>query len=293
MSDTLPDLARPQSFRATDGYALEGTVFGDPARARATLVVAGATGVPAAFYRRFAEHAATRGFAAVTFDYRGIGASKRGRLRGFQASFLDWAEQDLAAVAAWSCARGPTAVVGHSFGGHAFGLLPDANTTLGLYTFGTSAGWGGHMPLDERAKAWLLWHVVGPATTAALGYLPSRRLGLGESLPYGVYRQWKTWCRHPDYFFGNPDLGPLLRARFAEVIVPCVAVNASDDCWAPPRSARAFMAGYTHSEVVLRVVAPRLGPIAHMGYFRPEQAWLWDEALDWASERTATRVQRA
>ena len=195
-------------------------------------MVAGATGVQQRYYRTFAQYLAARRWAVLTFDYRGIGASRRGDLKGFAADFLDWAEKDLAAVVDWALARAPTAVVGHSFGGQAFGLLPRANDTLGLYTFGTGTGWYGHMSRRERPRVLLLWKVVGPLLTRLFGYLPGRRLGLGAGVPLGVYRQWRVWCGKPRHWFDDPSQD--FAARFATVRGPVVAVNALDDAWVPP-----------------------------------------------------------
>lgn len=127
-------------------------------------------------------------------------------MRGFQAALLDWGRLDLAAAvsAAADLARHdgvPVYVIAHSFGAHAFGLLPDPARVCACYTFGTGAGWHGWMRPAERARVLALWHVIGPMLTRGKGYLPWSWLGMGEDLPLGVYRQWKRWCRYPGYWF--------------------------------------------------------------------------------------------
>ncbi len=270
----------PFTIDATDGYPLAATRYEAERGDRPRVIVAGATGVPQRFYRRFAEFLAAAGHEVVTFDYRGIGASRRGSLAGFQADFLTWAERDLEAVVSGSLATRPTAVVGHSFGGHAFGLLSKANETLGLYTFGTGAGWHGHMPVSERPRVLFFWNVLGPLATRTAGYWPASRFGMGEDLPLGVYQQWRRWCRYPSYFFEDQSLE--LERRFEAVRVPLVAVNAIDDQWAPPRSAKAFMEGYVNAPLDLRVIRPAR-PVGHLGYFKPgaQQEALWRDTLIW------------
>ena len=59
---------------------------------------AAAMGVPQSFYAAFARWLAAEGFHAATFDYRGMGRSRRGSLRDVEADILTWAEQDTAAV---------------------------------------------------------------------------------------------------------------------------------------------------------------------------------------------------
>lgn len=274
---------------AADGYRLGATVYAAGARERGVVVLGGATAVPQGFYRRFCEFLAGRGLTALTFDYRGIGRSRRGPLRGLEASYTHWCGVDSAAAYGWALARGPTTVVGHSLGGHAFGWQARANETLGLLAFGTGAGWHGHMPRAERVRVRLLWEVAGPVTTRLLGYLPMRALGLGEDLPLGVYRQWRHWCRFPRYFFDDPASGAA--EAFARVRVPVVGVNATDDLWAPPRSAGAFFSGYTAARPLrLEAVEPRalgLGPVGHMGYVRPAARPLWERAARFVEERLA------
>jgi predicted alpha/beta hydrolase len=278
-----PGSAQEVDLSAADGYRLGALLYpAAPApsgRAPARVVIAPATGVPQLFYRRFAEHLARAGHEVLSLDYRGIGRSKRGGLRGFAANFLDWAEKDLQAAVAWSLARGPTAVVGHSFGGQVYGLLPSVEQTLGLYTFGSGAGWMGHMPLAERPRAWALWNLLAPVLVWRCGYLPSRRLGLGEDLPLGVYRHWRAWCSHPRYFFEESERD--YTSLCARVTQPIVTVSTTDDLWAPPASTKAMMSGYVNAKVTLRNVTPDRGPIGHMGYFRPGAAHLWEPVLEW------------
>ncbi len=276
------------TLTADDGYELAAHRYHSTGSARARLVVGGATAVPQGFYKRFAEHAARRGFDVLTLDYRGIGQSAPPTLKGFRMNYLDWGRLDLAAAVQAMRQDGmPLYLVGHSFGGHALGLLPEPDAVAGAWTFATGAGWHGWMPPLERLRVLFMWRVLGPVWTRMAGYLPWSRLGMGEDLPLDVYRQWRHWCRFPRYFFDDPEMSDVTR-RFAEVRFPIVAANALDDAWAPPASRDAFMAGYRGSDVRAVTIDPRqsrLGAIGHMGYFRPRAAPLWDEALDWFDSR--------
>ncbi|MCB1997329.1 MAG: alpha/beta fold hydrolase, partial [Rhodoferax sp.] len=250
------------------------------------LVVAGATGVPQGFYRRFAQHAASQGFHVTTLDYRGIGLSRPASLRGFRMNYLDWARQDLAAAVDAVPDDGlPLVMVGHSYGGHAFGLLPNHHRVARFVTLATGAGWHGWMPPLERVRVLLMWRVIGPLLTRWKGYLPWSLLGMGEDLPLGVYRQWRHWCQFPRYFFDDPAMrSEGLSERFAAVRTPIVAVNALDDRWAPPASRDAFVAAYRNAPVRpldLHPASVGMKSIGHMGYFRPAALPLWDEWLGW------------
>lgn len=281
-----PRAAQPLWLRAPDGYHLAALRYPANAPLVGRLIVAGATGVPQRFYRRFAEHAAAHGFETLTLDYRGIGLSRPATLKRFRMDYLDWARLDLAAaVDTMADPAIPLFMVGHSFGGHAFGLLPNHERVARFCTFATGAGWHGWMPPLEQLRVLMMWRVLGPLLTRWKGYLPWSLLGMGEDLPLNVYRQWRHWCRFPHYFFDDPAMVPLAVAeRFAAVRTPIVAVNALDDHWAPPRSRDAFMAAYRGTAWHAVDLDPRragIGPIGHMGYFRDAARPLWDQALQW------------
>ena len=61
----------------------------------AIVIVCGA-GIPARVYHRLACYLAERGAAVLTFDYRGIGASRGGSLRRMTSGMDDWAARDIA-----------------------------------------------------------------------------------------------------------------------------------------------------------------------------------------------------
>jgi predicted alpha/beta hydrolase len=280
----------PVTFTTDDGVDLSGILYQPAQPSRLMVLMAGATAVPQGFYRRFAEHLTASGYSVLTFDYRGVGASRTGELKGFHASMLDWSVRDLGAALDWCLARGPTSVVGHSLGGQAFGLLERANEATGLYTFGSGAGWLGYMPLSERPRVWLLWNVLGPILTRWLGYMPGSKLGLGEDLPLGVYADWKRWCASPRFWFD--DVRFPFEARYNAVTRPIVAANAEDDRWAPPVSVRELMKPMTQTNVSFVTLKSAAHPIGHMGYFRAQhQAAIWPAIVKWLeNHRTSTAM---
>lgn len=268
---------------AADGYVLGACRFPAQGPLRGRIVVAGATAVPQGFYQRFARFASGQGFDVLTFDYRGIGQSRPPSLRGFRMDLLDWARLDLAAaVDTMANASVPLYVVGHSYGGHAFGLLPNHRKVTGFHVFGTGAGWHGYMPLGERLRVLAMWRVVLPALTWWKGYCPWKMLGMGEDLPADAYRQWRHWCQFPRYFFDDPAMRGIER-EYATVQTPIVAANALDDLWALPRSRDAFVEAYRNAPLQRQDIDPRQagGAIGHMGYFRPIAEPYWRAMLEW------------
>jgi predicted alpha/beta hydrolase len=277
----------PITLTTRDGVAIGALHYAASGPARGHIVVAGATGVPQGFYRRFAEFANSQGYAVMTLDYRGIGQSRPASLKGFRMDYLDWGRQDLAAaVDAMSAPGLPLYMIGHSYGGHAFGLLPNHDKVDALYTFATGAGWHGWMPGAERLRVALMWNVVGPVLVRIKGYLAWSWLGMGEDLPIDVYRQWKRWCSYPRYFFEDPQQTHL-KAGFDSVRSPIMACNALDDLWARPCSRDAFMSGYRNADWHATDIDPRqagMGPIGHMGYFKAQCKPLWEGALHWLEQ---------
>lgn len=277
-----------QTLETADGYQLVAQRYLPSGPVRARLIVAGATGVQQQFYRRFARFARLRGYDTLTLDYRGVGLSAPAELRGFRMNYLDWGQQDLAAaVKAMHGGGCPLYLLGHSYGGHALGLLPNHELIDACFTFGTGSGWHGWMPTFEGWRVRFLLNMVGPLLTRWYGYLPLKRLNMGENLPLDVYRQWKHWCRYPRYFFEDSSL-PELAQRFAQVRLPILAANAVDDSWASPGSRDAFMPGYQNAPWQGRDIQPHsfgMAQIGHMGYFRATAQPLWVEALDWLSQQ--------
>lgn len=272
-------------LQAADGYNLAATHFA--ATGDQFIVMAGATAVPRGFYKRFAEFAQARGIDVITTDYRGIGDSKYGSLKGFEMEYADWSRYDLAAAVDYAAARGKVWLVGHSLGGHAIGQLPRPNELQAAYVCGTGAGWHGWMPRPERYRAWLLWNVVGPLFSRLYGYHPMSKLGMGEDLPMGVYRDWKKWCAHPHYFFDDPE-ARTITDKFADVNIPLAAAVTTDDLWAQPTSRDAFFKGYSGTNVDRVDLTPaELGvtQVGHMGYFRAQTGVvLWPRILDWLGQ---------
>lgn len=275
-------------FHAQDGYRLCGQLYvpeQDPAHQipYASIVVAAATGVPQGFYRRFAEYAVLQGYQVLVFDYRGIGQSKQGSLKGFQMSFLDWARLDLAAAVDYMATMNlPLFMVGHSYGGHALGLLPNHQQLTAAYFFGTGAGWAGYMPFKERLKVEIMWNSVFPIMAKMSGYLPWSKLKMGEDLPLDVYRQWRKWCKNREYFFQDPDYAEMLKTSFSRVEIPVYFGNAIDDDWALAASRNAFVQYYSNAKMTCVDLVPAdyaMKNIGHMGYFRANATQIWAQVF--------------
>ncbi len=267
----------------SDGVTLTATVWDPPGRARErVLVIASATGVLRGYYASFAAQLASRGFAVVTFDYRGIGDSRVGVVELAHAgepSMRDWGERDLASVLAWAgttFGNGRAALLGHSVGGQLVGLLPEhaQSRISALVTIGSQSGDFRLWPLPARLAMAVLWYGVVPGVTHAVGYLPGS-LGIGEDLPAGVALEWARWCRTPGYLVGED--GAARREGFARLDAPVLAYGFDDDLYAPRAAVDALHALYVSARIERRQLGREAGRFGHFGFFRSRHRALWDD----------------
>ncbi len=280
-------------FHTQDGTPLGAQLHGDPATARAGVVIAPAMGVSQRFYADFAAWLGQHGFAVLSFDYRGMGASRPARfkqsLRGFHADVTTWAERD-AADAFGHLARlldthgpagRPVHWLGHSLGGQILGLLPDPHRArLGrAVTVATGSGyWRENVPQLKRV-VWALWYLIVPVALRVSGYFPGRTLRKVGDLPAGVMAQWRRWCLSPDYLMGEG--GDAWRTRYAALTQPMLCFSFTDDELMSRRNIDALHAFYAQAPRDMRRIAPQdIGEraIGHFGFFRPRfQGSLWPQ----------------
>lgn len=265
---------------AADGYVLGGTLH-PVVEPRGVVVVNGATAVPQRFYRRFAAYLADAGYSVLTYDYRGIGASRQGRVRQSRARMRDWGLLDMPAAITWAHDRGqgPVFVVGHSVGGQLVGLVEQPDLVAAMVTVSAQSGHWRYQGGVQRPLVALHTHVTLPVLGHALGYAPWGLFGGGEDLPKGVALEWSRWCRDRDYVLGDSTL-PL--ERYARFTAPVLALSISDDDWGTARSVDAMMRAYP--DLTRRHVEPAEAGVAslgHMGFFRPPAQPLWSIVTRW------------
>jgi predicted alpha/beta hydrolase len=273
------------AIEARDGTRLGAALFGEGS---AAVMIMPATGVPQAYYAKFAAYLADAGFSVLTFDYRGIGRSLQGDLRSSTARMRDWAVLDGAAGFDFLKKNFQSVfAVGHSFGGQALGLLPQPESIAAALVVGSQSGYWKNWPALGRLWMWPVTHFALPFVSRVHGYFPGSTFGFGEDLPKGVAIEWARWCRNPRYLVG--DLG--VDADYARFRAPLRAYAISDDPFAPERAVRALGALYPNSQWETRKVTPReLGvkSIGHFGFFRDRfRDTLWRDACEWlAGHRT-------
>ena len=272
--------------RAADGYELAVTRFPAHGEAIANLVIAGAMGVRQDFYAPLARYLAAGGCNVLTFDYRGMGWSRHGTLRGFEADVTRWVEADLNPMlheAMRAAPAKPLLLLGHSLGGQVYGVTPDQALVRAAVTVTAGSGYyryNDRMPIRVR----LLWFVMMPLLTALCGYFPGRRLRMVGDLPRGVARQWRDWCLHPEYLLRE---GEGWRAAFGRVTAPILGYSFEDDDLITRLAIDHLHSFYRNAAIERHHVTPEAGArIGHFGYFSERSRdTLWKDTLEWLRAR--------
>ncbi len=266
-----------------DGIRIAARFFAPPGEARGGVLIAPAIGASQDYYAPFAAWLAAQGFLAATFDYRGMGLSRRGGLRGFNADILDWARLDCGAMVDAAAARAPgrpMVWIGHSLGGQILALVPNRERLARIVTVACGSGYWRENAWPLRSRVWWLWYVLVPLAVPLFGYFPGRRLRKVGDLPKGVIEQWRRWCLDPEYAVGVEDGA---RAQYAAVRTPIVSLSFSDDEFMSERSIESIHGFYANAPRTMKRFAPRdVGAkrIGHFGFFRQEnEGSLWREHL--------------
>lgn len=276
---------RPVEFAARDGFKLGGILYRPAQPNGRAVLVNGAVGVRQQYYAAFAAYLESRGFTVLTYDYRGIAASRHGPLRALPAHIRDWAQLDMAAALEELARAAPGArlfAVGHSFGGNGLGLMPGAERIAGALFVGVQSGYWRHWRGLGRAGMWILTHALLPGIASLLGYVPASVFGVGEDLPAGVAAEWAAWCRDPRY-----AAGAIGAQGYAAFKAPIRSYWIADDGYAPRAATEAILHEYASAPSELVTVDPaalRGGRIGHFGFFRERfRETLWRDAGDWLS----------
>lgn len=283
---------------ATDSYPLAARLWAsseEPRPIAVALINAGA-GIGLGYYDRFAQFLAANGIPTLIYDYRGIRQSRPKSLRGFPASVEDWGSKDCAAALEWLASRFSGArriVIGHSVGGFVTGFVTNGHRIDQMLLVGAHTGYWRDYASRTRPGMYVLWHMLMPILTRAVGYFPGRKLHLLEDLPAGVALEWAN-RRRPEFWWnvtlpdGTPDLGRIesVMGRFQAIHAPTLAVRFTDDKFATEPATLRILALYPNCPATQMVLGPPdVGgqKIGHFGFFRSRfQDTLWPRLLEWA-----------
>lgn len=287
MEPPRPIVPAPEGLTiAAEGAGLAATLFRPAGAPRAAVLLNGATGVPAGFYRAFAEWlAAQRGMAVLTYDYRDFGASAEGHPRASRAGMADWSLRDPAAALARLRALFPDSplwVIGHSLGGLWLHHQPGIDGVARIVTLGSGLTHVDDHPAHYRWRARLFWSAPVAALARARGFLPGQMLRFGPDLPLQVYLDWRRWCTTRGWPADGPD-DAAFPAAPGNVTAQMRLIAVEDDALVPPAAVWRLMTCYPEAvkrQLVLRPAAFGLRRIGHLEAFHRKNAVLWPAIVD-------------
>jgi predicted alpha/beta hydrolase len=271
----------PLTVHCADGTPLQAHVFAARGeQTRPPVLIGPATGVPQRFYFRFADWLAAQGHTVLVFDYRGIGQSLRGPLKGSGATLIEWGQQDLvAALDALLTHTGAEQVmlIGHSAGGQMMGLMPNQHRIARVVGVATSTGWFKAMRPGFKWQARFALRLAVPLASRFKGYGPTSWFGLGEDLPSTVARQWGQWCEAGGYAThavkGRPD-----EDFHGQVRMPITVLHASDDDIANAATVADLLRTFPNAPQQTHLVKPKahgLKALGHINWFRSSHQAVW------------------
>lgn len=286
-----------ERITAIDGYVLGAHLYHGSSRespATVGIINAGA-GLRQRYYAPFAEYLAEAGIPTLTYDYRGIGASRPATMRGFRATVEDWGSKDCAAVVNWMRCRFPgarLAIIGHSVGALVTGFVTNGQFIDKFVMVGGHTGYWGDYDRRLRPLMFVAWHVIMPLVTSVVGYFPGKRLRIGDDLPAGAALQWAARLK-PELWWnvrdraGMPDAVRIaeVRSRFAALRAEILAMRFVDDAFATEAATDRLTALFEHCHVSRESLVPsefRLRHAGHFAFFKRDAAQsAWVRVGEW------------
>jgi len=246
-----------------------------------------ATGIKQTFYFKYAEYLSDQGFDVITFDFRGIGMSKRSSLKGLEASMVDWAAKDYSAVTQYIIdhfSNYQKILIGHSFGGNSLGLSPMANSYDAYVTIAAPYAYWKYF--DKSYQPAMLWafYIVIPFFTALFGYFPSNVKQLGENLQKGVARDWKSFITHPDSML---EVANRNSNYYDTIDKKMLMISFSDDKMSSGKAVDVLAnRAYPNADVErMYIEADESAPVGHLRFFKERfKDDLWPVPLQWIDE---------
>ncbi|MGS2740165.1 alpha/beta hydrolase family protein [Sinomicrobium sp. M5D2P17] len=265
------------------GYTIVAKEFACAAHPKGVVVIVPATGVKQSYYYKFAGFLRNKGYTTFTFDYGGIGASRKGPLQNFRTSATAWAKNDIEEVIRFAGKKYPEVkltLIGHSIGGQLIGLAPSSVLADRILLVAAQNGYWKFWKGAGRLRMLLNWYFLFPVITKIFGYFPGKKLGVMEDLPEGMVREWRKWCVTPDYLFGYYEEEALFFHKFRGKLF---VYSIEDDRFAPEEAVHWLSRKYANTGMEKRHLIPAdfgLEKIGHFGVFKSKnKSHFWNLLL--------------
>ncbi len=273
---------------ATDKYLISAKIYAaNPLLTKnKVLVINSATAVDKQLYHHYATFMAEKGYHAITYDYRGIAASRPKKLKGFKASFTDWGQKDFTGVIDFVKKEFPKhkiVVLGHSIGGTIIGMTEKNKEISGIITIGAQTAYYKDWAKNQKTKIYILWHILFPIITKLYGYFPGKKLGMLEDVPKGVIDQWHHRRKHVDMKTQMEENGS--QFFYKDYVGKLLSLWIEDDPIGTEKAIKRIHDVFVKSKKEIEMIALNSIPthkIGHFGFFsRKYKDTLWTKTLTW------------
>lgn len=234
-----------------DGAKNALTLYENSDDAAPVFLILPAMAVPAGKYQTLAECLLQNNMSAATLDLRGVGLSSVRASRQCDFSYQTLLDQDI------DCAikrikqvlpKAPLYLLGHSLGGQLSVLYSGLNhDKLSGIVLAAScsvyyAGW--RFP---RSIGLLLLSQLAAIIAQLYGHFPGHSLGFGGREARSLMRDWANNARTGDYTLKNSQ--HQYNELLAKVDCPVLAVNFTEDQFAPVKATEQLLAKLTKARI--------------------------------------------
>lgn len=254
-----------------------------------SIVISSATGVLQSFYFKFAEHFCSLGFTVYTFDYSGIGLSKKTSLKNNTCDLYDWAnnQADVLKFAKSQNLKHTITLITHSIGGQLIAFNKHISLVSNIITVGSQSGYWKLFSGLGKLKMFLYWYFLIPTTTPLFGYFPAKKLRLFENLPKRVVYQWRSWGIKNNYFLSNAKTNALF---IDSITCPILVLSFPNDGFAPKKTVDWLADVFKYAKVDRQHIIPsdlNIEDVGHFGFFRLRFAnSLWVSTNHWIEKHS-------
>jgi predicted alpha/beta hydrolase len=284
-------MATDIEISASDGRRLAATLY-EPQAASANGIavqINSSAWTHRRYYRNFCEFLAERGFASLTYDYRGTGDSAGSDPN--EQSFVDCGAKDAPGATRFLLERFAgqrLAVVAHSLGGQIIGLNPHAAAFRCVLIVAAAQGYWKLWPdAKTRLRLALSYYVTWPLSLALLGRIPVRAL-TGQALTPRLATEIMRFGRHPRWLVD--EAGVPIRPHNAEVRVPLRHICFTDDEVVPPGAQLEIDEFFPNAKRRYELHPPSdygVDQIKHFGFFRRSMPLAaWEDAAKWLADNS-------
>ena len=263
------------------------TVFSANAKKKLnrSVIVGPAAAVSQTYYQGFCEYLADAGFDVMSFDFRGVGQSKKRDIREYRdIGFLAWAEYDYPAIVNTMLEKFPDQklfIVGHSVGGWMPALTNISSKIDGLITVAALSGYWRLIAAPQRYLHFLAWYFIAPLAIKIYGYWPGWA-GMKADTSAALGLDFAHWAKKPGFIFDEPRINATEHAN--RFLGHLHLFQIADDSWGTPAAVKAVHDRYPNAKTrAIEVIEPKkLGVrfIGHFNFFRSaHRNTLWALAL--------------